>query len=244
MILKKIYNKLIHKRYKNFKKINMYYINFFGSKTAWINEVSKRLNKKEIEFDNKYSFSPHSPITNPYYVLDWHVDRMHAFLEYIDEKNVSSMLEIGCGFGLGTWILNDKFTDVTGLDISKNAIDTANKLFPEINYVQNDIENYFKENPDKKFDVILSCDGPPVDSKEILKYCKYFVRIGYRPSKISGALFNMTEKYVGLQLNYSTTIVSDDFRKNKISKKYFKYFVTPFYAKYFFDAFRKKYFPF
>ena len=101
---------------------------------------------------------------------------MHAFLEYIDEKNVSSILEIGCGFGLGAWILNDKFTDVTGLDISKNAIDTANKLFPEINYVQNDIENYFKENPDKKFDVILSCDGPPVDSKKILKYCKYFVR--------------------------------------------------------------------
>ena len=54
----------------------------------------------------------------------------------------------------------------------------------------------------------------------------------------------MTEKYVGLQLNYSTTIVSDDFKKNKISKKYFKYFITPFYAKYFFDAFRKKYFPF
>ena len=70
------------------------------------------------------------------------------------------------------------------------------------------------------------------------------LEIGYRPSKLSGAIFNMTEKYVGLQLNYSTTIVSDDFKKNKISKKYFKYFITPFYAKYFFDAFRKKYFPF
>jgi SAM-dependent methyltransferase len=169
---------------------------------------------------------------------------MHAFLEYFDEKKVSSLLEIGCGFGLGSWILSDKFTKITGLDISKNAIETANKLFPEIDYVQCDIENYFKENPNKKFDVILSCDGPQVDTKEILKYCKYFVRIGYRPTKISGALFNMNEKHRGLQLTFSTTVVSEDYKENKISRKYLKYFISPFYTKYFFDAFRKKYFPF
>jgi len=243
MILKKIYNKIIHKNYKNFPSIKKFYTNFFNSKTFWINELSKRMENKNFEMEGKYSFSPHSPITNPYKVLDWLLDRLQPFFEYFDEKNVSSILEIGCGYGVSTWIIQDKFIDTTGLDISKNAIDTANKLFPEINFVKSDVSEYFKQNPDKKFDVILSCYGPPINLEEIMKHCKYFVRVGYRPKKINGAIFKMDEKYRGLQLAFSTTVVSDEFKKNIIHKSYFKFYLTPFFFRNLIDSITKKFIP-
>ena len=43
-----------------------------------------------------------------------------------------------------------------------------------------------KDNKEN-FDVILSCDGPQIDEKEIIKHCKYFVRVGYRPKSLFGA---------------------------------------------------------
>lgn len=243
MILKKFYNKIIHKDYKNFPKIKKYYTNFFQSKTFWINELSNRMNKKSFDMDDKYSFSPHSPITNPYHVLDWLIDRLQPFFEYFDEKEVNSILEIGCGYGVSTWFLKDKFESVTGLDISDNAIKSAKKIFPEIDFVKSDVMQYFDENPEKKFDVILSCYGPPVDLEKIMRHCKYFVRVGYRPKKISGATFKMTEKMQGLQLGFSTTVVSDEFKKNKISRLYFKYYFTPFFIRNLIDSFTKKFIP-
>ncbi len=243
MIFKKIYNKIIHKNYQNFPKIKKYYTNFFNSRTLWINELSKRLDKKTFDMNNKYSFSPHSPITNPYKVLDWLIDRLHPFFEYFDNKKVDSILEIGCGYGVSTWFLNDKFKNVIGLDVSENAILTANKIFPEIEFVKSDVMNFFRENPDKKFDVILSCYGPPIDLDVIMKHCKYFVRVGYRPKKIMGALFKMNEKHLGLQLAFSTTVVSEEFKKNKIGINYFKYYLTPFFFENLINSIKKKFIP-
>ena len=160
-----------------------------------------------------------------------------------DEKEVNSILEIGCGYGVSTWFLKDKFKSVTGLDISDNAIKSAKKIFPEIDFVKSDVMQYFDENPEKKFDVILSCYGPPVDLEKIMRHCKYFVRVGYRPKKISGATFKMTEKMQGLQLGFSTTVVSDEFKKNKISRLYFKYYFTPFFIRNLIDSFTKKFIP-
>jgi 2-polyprenyl-3-methyl-5-hydroxy-6-metoxy-1,4-benzoquinol methylase len=244
MILKKIYNKIIHKNYQNFPKIKKFYTNFFNSRTEWINELSKRFDNNEFDMEFKYSFSPHSPITNPYKVLDWVIDRLHPFFEYFDKKNVNSILEIGCGYGVSTWFLKDKFKNTTGLDISENAISTAQKIWPEIDFVKSDVMEYFKNNPDKLFDVILSCDGPPVDMEKIMKHCKYFVRVGYRPKTISGAIFKMTEKLTGLQLAFSTTVVSEDFKKNIIKTGYLKYYFTPYFFRNLTDSITKKYFPF
>ena len=231
MILKKIYNKIIHINYKNFPKIKKYYTNFFNSKTLWVNELSNRMNNRNFDIDGKYSFSPHNPITNPYLVLDWLIDRLQPFFEYFDNKDVSSILEIGCGYGVSTWILKDKFKEAVGLDISENAISCAKKIFPEVDYVKSDVMEYLKQNPDKKFDVILSCYGPPVDLNEIMKHCKYFVRVGYRPKSINGAIFKMSEKQKGLQLAFSTTVVSEEFLSNKISKSYFKYYFSTFFLR-------------
>ncbi|MAD56972.1 MAG: hypothetical protein CMK44_00175 [Porticoccus sp.] len=244
MVIKKIYNKIIHKNYKNFPKIKKYYTNLYGSKTSWINELSTRMNKKNFTMDYKYSFSPHSPITNPYKVTDWLIDRLQPFFEYFDEKDVNSILEIGCGYGVSTWFLKDKFKSTTGLDISEDAISSAKKIFPEIDFVKSDVMEYFKNNPDKKFDVILSCYGPPVEMETIMKHCKYFVRVGYRPKKIYGAIFKMSEKLTGLQLAFSTTIVSKDFEKNIVKLSYFKYYFTPYFFKNLTDSITKKFFPF
>lgn len=49
----------------------------------------------------------------------------------------SKVIDIGCGSGYGTYKLYEAGYDATGIDISKNMVDLANKHFPqkEINYV-------------------------------------------------------------------------------------------------------------
>ena len=88
----------------------------------------------------------HSPITNPYKVLDWLLDRLQPFLNILIKKCFKHTGNRRRGYGVSTWIIQDKFKEATGLDISKNAIDTANKLFPEINFVQSDVSEYFKKS--------------------------------------------------------------------------------------------------
>ena len=74
-------------------------------------------------------------------------------------------------------------------------------------------------------------------------HSKSFSRVGYRPKKISGAIFKMNEKYKGLQLAFSTTVVSDEFKKNKIHRSYFKFYFTPFFFTNLIDSITKKFIP-
>lgn len=67
-----------------------------------------------------------------------------------------SLLEIGCGLGYTTHLIQDNFKNcvVDGMDISPTAIDKAKNIFPKFNFFVGDIKsNNFCLN--KKYDVIL-----------------------------------------------------------------------------------------
>ena len=66
----------------------------------------------------------------------------------------SSILELGCNTGNIIRILHDMgFTDITGLDINKNAIKIISKEFPEYKFIHSSIEDY---KPDAKFDMVYT----------------------------------------------------------------------------------------
>ncbi len=56
----------------------------------------------------------------------------------IKDKNV---LDIGCGEGLGTWMLRKYCKSIEGIDSDKDAIDWAKKHYKEVDFNCNDIFN-------------------------------------------------------------------------------------------------------
>ncbi len=79
-------------------------------------------------------------------------------LNNIHPKKNQKILEIGCGLGFVTKLLSDRypFAIFHGLDISKTAIDKADKLFPDINFFVADICSKSFNTPEKYDVVILS----------------------------------------------------------------------------------------
>lgn len=59
-----------------------------------------------------------------------------------------SVLDIACGTGYGTLLLSEKCSNITGVDISNNAIQYANKHYKKnnkINFIQSSIFDYNQE---------------------------------------------------------------------------------------------------
>jgi SAM-dependent methyltransferase len=73
----------------------------------------------------------------------------------INNKENLKILECGCGMGYLTYSLHKEGFNITGLDISKNAIDEATKDFGEI-YVCADIFEYAKEHSEEYDRIILT----------------------------------------------------------------------------------------
>lgn len=74
------------------------------------------------------------------------VDRYFSKIE-------ASVLDVGCGVGRVSHLLNERGFDVTGIDISKPLLEKARSLFPEIPFRHEDIrETSFESNT---FDYIV-----------------------------------------------------------------------------------------
>ena len=71
-------------------------------------------------------------------------------------KTNGSILEVGCGLGYVVDLIarNNQNLEVNGSDISKKAIQSAKKKFPQYNFFVNDITSDKKEI-DKKFDIVI-----------------------------------------------------------------------------------------
>jgi len=90
-------------------------------------------------FEEMYRFSKNTP---------WHQDEVKNFPDINISKNIlnikqyNSILEIGCGLG---YYLNEiqsickNKEKILGVDISKTAIEKANKLFPHLKFSCEDI---------------------------------------------------------------------------------------------------------
>lgn len=73
---------------------------------------------------------------------------------YLKKSNIS-FCDWGCAFGDGTKLLKQQLqiNDVVGIDISTNAIETAKKKYPDINFQAAD---FISESQERAFDIIFS----------------------------------------------------------------------------------------
>ncbi|HEY9169190.1 MAG TPA: class I SAM-dependent methyltransferase [Lutibacter sp.] len=75
------------------------------------------------------------------------------FVKVKKEFKDPTVLDLGCGEGRLTAFIGE-FGFVEGIELSQNAVERANKLYPHVNYLQGDVLTHnFGE---KKFDVVIS----------------------------------------------------------------------------------------
>lgn len=73
--------------------------------------------------------------------------------ELIDAHKNSTILDLGCGNGALSKVLQDKGFIVTGIDASKELLDIAKKNYPDIEFMQADAVNFSLQEP---VDVVFS----------------------------------------------------------------------------------------
>lgn len=78
-------------------------------------------------------------------------------LSFLDRKDFDDILEIGCGTGFLTQLVNDNFNfnTYTANDIVESCEKYVKEINPKINFIPADIEKAV-ENSDKKYDLIIS----------------------------------------------------------------------------------------
>ena len=78
-------------------------------------------------------------------------------LLFLDRKDFDDILEIGCGTGFLTLLVNEKFSfkTYTANDIVESCEKYVKEINPKINFIPADIEKAV-ENSDKKYDLIIS----------------------------------------------------------------------------------------
>ena len=78
-------------------------------------------------------------------------------LSFLDRKDFDDILEIGCGTGFLTQLVNEKFSfkTYTANDIVESCEKYVKEINPKINFIPADIEKAV-ENSDKKYDLIIS----------------------------------------------------------------------------------------
>ena len=119
-------------------------------------------------------------------------------LEFLTEvgllKQGDKILEIGCGIGSMVFELSDQGYNITGIDISNEAISYGLKKYGDINLEVQATEKLFFE--DEFFDIVLSFDlfeHIAQISKHISEVCRVLRKGGYylfqTPNKYSNAIF-------------------------------------------------------
>ena len=85
--------------------------------------------------------------------LDHYKQRRLFVIKSLIKLNPNSVLDVGCGFGHTTQLINILVTkDVLGIDISSEAVKKARRMFPTVSFKKRDI---LKSFPDRKFNVVL-----------------------------------------------------------------------------------------
>ncbi len=72
------------------------------------------------------------------------------------EYQLTNVLEIGCGLGAFTNYLTKAVPDcsITGMDISRTAVEKARKSYPGINFIQGGVLP-FSKSPDAEYDAVI-----------------------------------------------------------------------------------------
>lgn len=143
---------------------------------------------KIIEADNSFSYDGIDLVIPPGIFHPKYFTSSKLLLQFVEAKNLvnKSVLELGCGSGIVSFVASKKGADVTATDISKNVI--TNML---ANQNKNGIvftafcSDLFDEIPNTNFDYIL-INPPfypknPSEEKEHAWYCgaefNYFIKL-------------------------------------------------------------------
>jgi ubiquinone/menaquinone biosynthesis C-methylase UbiE len=145
----------------NLKIIKGYLFEAFLSEEAHFTRLYLRLRKTEGRIYNNQQVAalPHVPVSHPYY-SEWKKRNYsrEKLLRYLRKhRNLSNILEVGCGNGWLTANLSRKTKGtVTGIDINRVEIEQARKVFrnlPNLTFIEGDIRSGILK--DSKFDMIV-----------------------------------------------------------------------------------------
>jgi len=90
---------------------------------------------------------------NTQYRDHYRLDIIRAFFTDIDRD--LSIIELGCNRGNFIQVLlNMGFTNITGVDINREAIEMARESFPKLNFIKTTIEDF---DYYEKYDIVATC---------------------------------------------------------------------------------------
>ena len=89
-------------------------------------------------------------------ISHYYVHSRRRLVNQLKEINPGSLLEVGCGLGYTTQIIQESLPrcSVVGMDISNIATTKAGKLFPNLDFMTDDISGS-KFHSEMKYDVVI-----------------------------------------------------------------------------------------
>ena len=158
--------KLIMKNHNGYVKGTFYDIFKCNECDTHFIDITK-LNKKVYEdiyssestpsYDRYYQYAKQIKLEkNP---IEFLCDKEYTYYpakEYLKGKKRLDILEVGCGYGYLSYAMSKLGHNVTGIDISKNAIKFAKSNFGG-NYIADSLENFNSKN-NQKFDLIVATE--------------------------------------------------------------------------------------
>ena len=122
------------RKYKHLKKLNKYLLDEkFKSMPLFNSLIKSRAEGLNLDISKSF-FGPRNPLHSIYAFKTLYM-RYRAVFDYLDIHKPKSILEIGCGTGLGSWILSDLTDNIIAVDNNLNEIAIAHRLFPEVEFV-------------------------------------------------------------------------------------------------------------
>ena len=224
------------RKYKHLKKLNKYLLEDKSKSMPLFNSLVKsRAEGLNLDISKSF-FSPRNPLHSIYALKTLYM-RYRAVLDYLDIHKPKSILEIGCGIGLSSWILSDLTDNIIAIDNNLNEIAIARRLFPEVEFVVADAYKYIEQLEPGQFDVLISVFGPIIDYSLANKtFNKYFHVAKFPVLKRENEKGNMSiaekrkmiisgrHRFEGIHLSFNTTIVSNE--QKGFSSIYFYYYFT------------------
>ena len=224
------------RKYKHLKKLNKYLLEDKSKSMPLFNSLIKsRAEGLNLDISKSF-FAPRNPLHSIFALKTLYMRYRTAF-DYLDIHKPKSILEIGCGTGLGSWILSDLTDNIVAVDYNICEIAIARKLFPEAKFVVADAYEYIEQIGQGKFDVIICACGPMINYSLAKKMCNKYILVHKLPAlTLEMQKRNMTvaeqrkmiilgrHRLKGIHLAFNTTIVSEE--QKGFSPNYFYYYFT------------------
>jgi SAM-dependent methyltransferase len=237
------------RKYRHLKKLNKYLLDEKSKAMPLFNSyIKSRAEGLNLGIDKTF-FSQRNPLYSIHALKTLYM-RYRTVFDYLDVHKPRSILEIGCGTGLGSWILSDLTDNIVAINNNLNEIAIARRLFPEVKFVVADVYEFIDKIKPGKFDVVISVFGPMIDYSLPNKMCNKYIQVSKLPAlKHEKKKRNITvaekrkmiilgrHRSKGVHLSFNTTIVSNG--QKGFSPIYFYYYFTYEYLNLFKKMLRK-----